>query len=179
MLFKHNDFEIINLIKEDNQEALALMFEKYSPLIYKKISKFNLSYEAEDMYQEALMLLYNSVLKFDESKNKTFTRFFEMNLERRFISVVTKKVRRQEIFNEHKMYIYEQLSTSTQEDVYFNLYMKEIAKILTKTEKLVYTLRELNNYSIAYIKENYDLSEKVIYNSMYRAKAKINSHFRN
>ena len=179
MKFRHNDFEIISLVKEGNQEALSLMFEKYSPMIYKKIDKFNLMYDKEDIYQEASMLLYNSILKFDESKNKSFTRYFEMNLQRRFISIVTKRVRRQELLEENKYYIHEQVSSAPERDMYLELYKKELKKILTKTENLVYTLRELNNYSMTYITENYGLSEKAIYNSIYRAKAKINSHFSN
>jgi len=59
----------------------------------------------------------------------------------------------------------------------FDLIKKEIAKVLTNTENLVYTLRELNNYSISYIHENYGLAEKVIYNSLHRAKIKIRKHF--
>jgi RNA polymerase sporulation-specific sigma factor len=178
-VYKHNDFEIISLIREGNQEALSLMFEKYTPLIYKKINQFNLMYDKEDMFQEATMLLYKSVLKFDESMNKTFTRFFELNLNRRFISIVTKRVRRQEIFYENANYIHETFHVDNERDAYQDLYKEEISKILTQTENLVYTLRELNNYSIQYIKENFDLSDKVIYNSLYRAKNKIIRHFRN
>ena len=75
---KHNDYEIIHLIKEGNQDALALMFDKYKNLISKKISKFNLVYDYDDAYQEALMILYKSIVKFDDRQLKSFTRFFEI-----------------------------------------------------------------------------------------------------
>jgi len=176
-VYKHNDFEIISLIREGDQDALQLMFEKYTPLIYKKIYHFHLGYEKEDIHQECLMVLYNSILKFNMDIRKTFTRYFEMNLERKLISIVTKKVRRQQIMEENIDYIYTLNSPSELKDKYFPLYVEEISKILTKTENLVYTLRELKNYSIEYIKENYQLEEKVIYNSLYRAKIKISSHF--
>lgn len=179
MSFKHNDYEVLSLLLEGNEEALSLMFEKYSPLIYKMIIRFNLMYDMEDMYQESLMILHQSIKKFNPEKNKSFTRYFEMILERKFISIVTKRVRRQEILEEHKAYISEQLTSNYNQSVYIDLYRKEISKILTKTENLVYTLRELQNYSITYIKEKYDLDEKVIYNSLYRAKAKIKDHFKN
>lgn len=179
MRIKHNDYEIISLARGGNHEALELMFDKYSPLIYKKIYKFNLGYDREDMYQEALMLLHHSLKKFDESNNKSFTRYFEMNLERKFISIVSKRIRRQEIMEQNMPYIIEQNHCRNMNDEYFPLYLEEISKILTKTEVLVYTLRELKNYSITYIRDNYQLEEKVIYNSLYRAKSKINSHFAN
>jgi RNA polymerase sporulation-specific sigma factor len=167
------------MIREGNEEALSFMFEKYKPLIYKKIMKFNLVYDFDDMVQEAMMILYKSVLKFEDNMNKSFTMFFDLNLNRKYISIVSKRVRRQEIFEQNKFYIHETVSMSSQNDVYLDVYLDEIAKVLTKTENLVYTLRELNNYSVQFIKDNYNLGEKVIYNTLYRAKGKINKHFRN
>ena len=179
MTLKHNDNEIISLIREGNQDALELMFEKYSRFIYKKIHKFNLQSDKEDMYQEGLMMLYKSIKIYSPTFNKTFMRYFELNFERKLISILTKKVRRQEIMETNIRYIYEQNTPNKNQDEYFLLYIEEISKILTKTEKLVYTLRELKNYSIAYISQEYDIPEKVIYNSLYRAKQKISSHFAN
>ena len=174
---KHNDYEIINLIREGNDEALELMFDKYSRLISKKIFKFNLYFEYDDMYQEGMMILYKSINSFDEIYAKSFTRYFELNLERKFITILTKHIRRKEIFRNNENYIYETNHNINQNSVYYDLLKKEIAKILTNTEHLVYTLRELNNYSITYIKENHGLSDKVIYNSLHRAKVKIKKHF--
>ena len=177
MYLEHNDYEIISLIEERNDEAIALMFRKYTPLIYKKIDLFNLHHEWDDMYQEGLMILHHSLMKFDTKYGKSFTRFFEMNLERRFISIVSKKSRRNEIFNNNVFYIHESNIDKGENSVYYQLYLDEIKKILTKRENLVYTLRELHNYSINYIKQEYGLDEKVVYNSLYRAKAKIKTHF--
>ena len=176
---KHNDYEIIFLIREGNDEALTLMFEKYTPLIYKKISKFNLGYEAEDMYQEGLMILHKSIKKFEEKFDKSFTRYFEQNLERKFISIVTMKYRRENIFKGNQHYIFESHKANVSNSVYYELMLDEISKVLTKNENLVYTLGELNNYSIAFIKSKYGINEKTIYNSLHRAKVKIAKHFKN
>lgn len=175
--YKHNDYEIISQIKEGNNEALELLFEKYKPLISKKIYKFNLYYDFDDMYQESLMVLFKSMNRFEEKYSKTFTRYFEQNLERKFITIVTKRVRRGEIFRNNQKYIYESNHNTVLNSVYFDLAKKEITKVLTNTENLVYTLRELNNFSISYIHTNYGLTEKVIYNSLHRAKIKIRKHF--
>ena len=126
---KHNDYEIINLIKEGNQDALALMFDKYKNLISKKICKFNLVYDYDDAYQEALMILYKSIVKFDDHQLKSFTRFFELNLDRRFITIVSKRVRRGEIFSQNELYIYENNHSVESNSVYYELYKKEIAKM--------------------------------------------------
>ena len=174
---RYNDYEIINLIREGNDEALKLMFDKYSRLISKKIYKFNLYFDYDDMHQEGLMILYKSIKVFDEAYAKSFTRYFEQNLERKFSTILTKKIRRNEIFKNNENFIYETNNNVNQNSVYYDLLKKEIAKVLTYNEHLVYTLRELNNYSITYIKENHGLSEKVIYNCLHRAKVKIKKHF--
>ena len=174
---KHNDYEIINLIREGDNDAMELMFDKYSRLISKKIYKFNLYFEYDDMYQEGMMILYKSINTFDESYSKSFTRYFEQNLQRKYSTILTKKIRRQEIFKNNENYIYETNNNLNQNSVYYELLKKEISKILTNNEHLVYTLRELKNYSISFIKEKYGLNEKEIYNSLHRAKKKINKHF--
>lgn len=175
--YKQNDYEIISQIREGNNDALELMFEKYKPLISKKIYKFNLYYDYDDMYQESLMVLLKSLEKFEDKYSKTFTKYFELNLDRKFITIVSKRVRRNEIFKKNEKYIYESNHSTFQQSEYFDLVKKEITKILTNRENLVYTLRELNNYSISYINEVYGLSNKVIYNSLHRAKVKIKKHF--
>lgn len=176
---KHNDFEIIDQIREGNIEALHLMFEKYSNFISKKIYRFNLHYDYDDIFQESLMLLHKSIYKFSDVHEKTFTRFFEMNLERRFISIVTKRRRRREIFSSNELFIYETNHNTTQSSAYYELYREEIAKILTKEEFLVYTLRELKNYSISFICQETGFKDKGVYNSLHRAKTKIKRHFNN
>lgn len=175
----HNDYEILHEIREGNHEALGLMFAKYKHLIAKKIFHFNLAYDFDDMMQEGYMILYKSIKKFDMAQVKTFTKFFELNLQRRFITIVSKRVRRSEIFHQNELYIYEHNHRSSTNSAYYELYLDEIAKILTKKEYVVYTLRELKNFSIDYIEQHLELSSKTIYNSLHRAKAKIKAHFHN
>lgn len=155
------------------------MFEKYKNLISKKISKFNLWYDYDDMLQEGYMILYKSIQTFDQKENKTFTNYFMLNLERRFITIVTKRVRRGEIFRSNELFIYEHNHNGDHHSAYYELYLHEIKKILTKKEFVVYTLRELQNYSISFISQECDLPNKTIYNSLHRAKQKIKQHFHN
>jgi RNA polymerase sporulation-specific sigma factor len=176
---EHNDYEILHAIREGDPDALELMFAKYRPLISKIIGVFHLGYDYDDMMQESLLVLYRSVLTFEPAKHKTFTRYLEGNIRRRFITIVTQRVRRREIFQLNEHYIFEQAHEGETKSPYFDLYLDEIAKILTKREFVVYTLRELKNYSIEFIEQRLDLSSKSVYNSLHRAKAKIRSHFDN
>lgn len=178
-MLEHNDFEIIYEIREGNHEALELMFSKYKKLISKKIHQFNLVYEYDDMMQEGYMMLYKAINTYNDEKGKTFTRYFEMNLTNKFISIVSKRVRRKEIFNTNELYIYETNHSVNGSSVYYELYKEEIAKILTKEEFIVYTLRELKNYSISFIVNKLDSKDKIVYNRLHRAKSKIKAHFKN
>lgn len=176
IIYKHNDFRIIDQIREGNSDALELMFEKYNPLIYKKISYFNLGYMHEDIVQESYMLLYKSLLTYDTSYQRTFTRYFESNLERMMISYIKKNVRRSQIFYENTEYIKEKNYSPTS-SVYYELYRSEIETVLTKEEYDIFMLREIKNYSIRYISETFNMPDKKVYNTVYRAKQKIKAHF--
>lgn len=176
---EHNDYEILHAIREGDPDALELMFAKYRPLISKIIGLFHLGYDYDDMMQESLLVLYRSIQSYRPEERKTFTRYLEGNLRRRFITIVTQRVRRRDIFRSNEHYIFEQAHETNSRSPYFDLYLDEIAKILTKREFLVYTLRELNNYSIEYIEARHGMSSKSVYNSLHRAKAKIRSHFDN
>ncbi|MEC9485170.1 MAG: sigma-70 family RNA polymerase sigma factor [Candidatus Izemoplasma sp.] len=176
-IYKHNDFKIIDQIREGNNDALELMFEKYSPLISKKIGYYNLAYMYDDMVQEAYMMLHKSILTYDTSYNKTFTRYFEQNLDRMYITYINKQVRRTEIFYENVDYIFEHNHHTQDKSVYYDLYKKEIENILTNREFSIYILKEIKNYSVDYICKRLEIPEKVVYNSVYRAKQKIKAHF--
>jgi len=102
-----------------------------------------------------------------------------LNLTRKYVSFVTQRVRRAEIMERNIHYIYENSQINVNKNAMAEIYLDEIKKVLTKNEYLVYTLRELNNFSVRFITEKYGLSEKNIYNSLYRAKKKIDSHFTN
>lgn len=177
-MFKHNDFEIIDLIKQGNEDALALMVNKYERFIAKKIHKFNLAYHFDDLKQECIIILYKSVMMFDESFNKTFTRFFELNIERHMMGTIYKFKRDAETKYFHEAAIAESVHAVHEPSVYYQLHINEIEKILTPLEYKVYTLRELKNYAIQTITDFCDESEKRVYNALYRAKAKIHAHFK-
>ena len=60
--------------------------QQVSKLNLKMIHLFNVEpKDQDDFYQEAIILLVDTVYTFNEQKNKTFTRYFELVLKRRFI----------------------------------------------------------------------------------------------
>ncbi len=177
MLINHNDYEIINRIKEGDDEAYALMVSKYTPLIKKQITYFQLTYVYDDLYQEAMMLLYKLALKFEPAYNKSYTRLFEMSFRRYLITYINTITRRKHKTITYKTCISERTRCVKETSGYFLAHLEEVRKLLTPVEFSVYTLRELKNCSIETICEEYNLSVKAVYNALHRAKRKIQCFF--
>merc|ERR1711879_17436 len=128
------------------------------------------------MVQESYMLLYKSLLTYDLKYQRTFTRYFELNLERMMISYIKKSVRRAQIFYENTEYIKESNHPNTS-SIYYELYRSKIESVLTKEEYDIFMLREIKNFSVTYISETLNIPQKKVYNTVYRAKQKIKAHF--
>ncbi len=173
----HNDYEIIERIKQGCESSFELLVENYKRFISKKIYKFNLYYDYEDTFQEGLILLYKTALAFDPSFNKTFTRFFEMSLERYLITRVNTIIRRKDKMVRYRDSIAEFNHCIKENSVYYELHLNEIKTILTPLEFLVFEKRHVKMFSIDDISKTHELTKKKIYNSLQRAKEKIQRHF--
>ncbi len=178
MVFRHNDYEIIALIKEGDEDALNLMVEKYRRFIAKKIYQFNLQYHFDDLMQEGIIILYRSVISFNQIYNKTFTRYLEMNLQRHMITTIDRFKRYSEAKYFHEEIIAENTLCLHESSEFYELHLNEIEIILSSLEYKVYFLREHKNYSIEAIEKLTNLTEKTIYNALHRAKAKIHAFFK-
>lgn len=177
MIFRnYNDFEIINLIKEGNQEAFVFMVSKYKYLIAKNIRRFNLVYDYEDCFQECLMLLYKSIIKFNEIYNKTFTRFFELNLKNYLISYKKKNNNYFNFKTEKLPRFYNQAIKEPRENYYLDSEVNQALKRLSKFEKQIFQAKIIENRSVRETANYYQTNEKRIYNALDRIRKKIKMH---
>ncbi len=175
--WNHNDYEVIDRIKEGDEDAFEFMVSKYHRFIAKKIHKFNLAYDFDDTYQEGLIILYKTVLKFDPSFNKTFTRFFEMSFERFLITKIDTRKRRKDKVIRYRDSIAELNHCIHETSVYYPLQLREALEILSPLEQTIFIEREIKNNSIEYIAQAHKIETKRIYNGLQRAKVKIHAHF--
>ncbi|PKK87336.1 MAG: hypothetical protein CVV63_01375 [Tenericutes bacterium HGW-Tenericutes-8] len=167
----YNDYELIYLV-QDQQDmmALELLFEKYDKFIHKKISQFYIfDSDREDFHQEGLIMLHKAVLTFKDTFNKTFMRYFETILERKFINLANKK----------KRYIKE-IDVLIDEAKHTPLYIEEteykpIEKVHFKSplEEEIYVRYFLNQQKISDIAMRHALDPKQVYNAIYRIKKKL------
>lgn len=172
----YNDFEIINLVKQGCDTSFQLMVDKYKFLIAKKIKQFNLVYDFDDCFQEALVLLHKSILKFDDGFNKTFTRFFEMNLTRFLISYKKRNNNYFYFINEKLPVYYVDAYSPPRKNDFLDDEIWGALSHLSGFEKEVYQSKIIEMRSVketaVYLKTN----EKRIYNALDRIKNKIKMH---
>ncbi len=166
----YNDYELIYMV-QDHQDMMALdiLFTKYDKFIHKKISQFYVfDSDRDDFYQEGLISLHKSILTFKDSYNKTFMRYFETVLERKFINLNQKRKRyRQEM--DHLIQEAKYLPLCVEET--HETYQKQSFK--SPLEEAIYDAYFKENQKITSIARTYQLDPKQVYNAIYRIKKKL------
>ena len=159
-----NDYELIYLI-QNHQDGIALefLFKKYKRLIWKYIHQYDVPYyEQDDFFQEGLIMHHKAVMTFNEEKNKTFTRYFELILKRRFWALLKRLPKHEikEIPDIQGGYI---------------IYEEEIEypDLKSKLEIDVFEMHYLKGESIMIISQKTGYTRKQIYNAIYRIKDKL------
>ena len=92
----NNDYELIYLIKEDNETAWNLMIKKYEGLIKKIASQYynlskGLKIEYEDLVQEGRIGLCAAIKGFKVDKNVLFYSFAFLCIKREILSYITQQ----------------------------------------------------------------------------------------
>lgn len=169
----YNDYEIIDLIRQGSEEAWNLMFEKYRWLIAKKITKFNLTAEFDDRFQESLMVMHRSIVHFDDRKNKSFTRYFESNLEHHLISVIRTRQRQNRFMVERLPLLLADEIRETEATYYTRDEIEDGIGTLSPLEKAVFEERMVKNRPIAEIAAAMAVPPKKVYNAVERIRKKI------
>ena len=89
-----NDYEILNYINENNEEAMEIIYEKYKPLItkiatsmYKKYCK-KTGLDINDLMQEGMLALNKAINSYQENKDVLFYTYAKKCIERKIISTV-------------------------------------------------------------------------------------------
>ena len=170
---KYNDYELLYLISEHSSRALEIMYEKYRPLILARIKEMNISYNNhDDYYQEGLITLHVCINRFSDLYNKTFTRYFDFCLRRKFIDLsrVNNKYCYNTVFVENDEMLCEETFSYGSDYIDYSKYFKKLSKF----EEKVFKLKYLDLCSINEIAEITGSDIKKIYNALSRLKIKLN-----
>lgn len=186
MTVEYNDYELVYLVREQNEEALHIIIEKYSPLIGKIASSYyGIGYDYQDFFQEGRMAFIKAIYSFDENSNYSFYSY-AMTCVRNAITTSYRRLKRTSgldqltDYDEHPLvstletagyYHYDSEYTYLNEKLIIEMAMNS-DKILSPFEKqcLKYFLLGHNYNEIAII---LNLSPKKIDNALSRCKSKL------
>ena len=89
-MFNYNDYELISLAQEQNEDAIEILYQKYQPIITKKSKKFyNLlkgkGIELCDLIQECYIALDYAIKTFNQDKDNMFYTYLNTCLDRQLI----------------------------------------------------------------------------------------------
>lgn len=88
-----NDYELLYLISENNEDAKDIFYEKYKPFIVSKATSLyrfikNKGYELNDLIQEGMIGLSQALDDFKEQKNVKFSTFASVCIERQMLTFI-------------------------------------------------------------------------------------------
>jgi RNA polymerase sporulation-specific sigma factor len=158
-----NDYELIYLIQSNHDHiALDFLYHKYEKFIWKNVHLLNIDEkEFDDFFQEGNLMFLKAVKTFNEEKNKSFTRYFELILKRQFYYLVG-RLPKYELNEELCLY----LGANPVKEELLDIDFK------SELEAQVYDLHFVNNKQIKEIASLLETDSKSIYNAIYRIKEK-------
>ena len=180
---QYNDYELVSLAREGNEEAINIIYQKYKPIIVCKskdaiVTASHHGIEISDIMQEGFIGLEEAINNFSEKDNTSFYTFAVLCINRQIINYLRRTTRgKNRILNE-AVAIDEVVEKSVKDsfDTEFSFISKdiieEIKNKLTKFEYKVFKLK-VTGYSFEEIANNLDRDIKSIYNTFHRVKEKI------
>ena len=167
-----NDYELLYLIGERNDDAHSLLVQKYQPLIKSKLRYFKIRpSDYDDYLQEGNLVLALAIKKFNPVFGKTFTRFFELLLVRAIAAKMTPS-HKQVIYFSEDMFDHVMI----QETPRLRILPKhmEIAKeVLNELEYKIFVAHYHEVRSLDRIAQDEGLGVKKVYNCIYQIKRKL------
>ena len=190
---EYNDYELVALAHEHNEDAINKLYEKYKPLIHSKsreVYKYvsNKGIELSDVIQEAMIGFEEAIRDFNQNDNAIFYTFASICVDRQLKSMMLKFSRdKHKILNEAISFdndkdninilnfIYDDndnpeneiISKEDNQEI-----LKTIQNKLTTFESEVFNLR-IKGYSNGDIANILNKDVKSIDNTLQRIKAKI------
>ena len=183
---KLNDYELVVLANEGNEDATKLLYEKYRPIIIKKskdaiISANHHGIEINDIIQEGYIAFDEAIKNFNQDEKTTFYTFAILCIDRKITNFIKKTTNRKSMLLNEAVSIDDVLdgvlSDSTNvENVIFDREDKKskirlLLNNLTSLEKQVFLMR-IKGLDFEEIAKKLNKNTKAIYNAWARIKVK-------
>lgn len=190
----YNDYELIYMAREQNEDAVKVLTEKYRPLLEKKARDYYVKakskgYEYKDFLLETMVAFEEALFSFNPDSSTLFYTFVNICVDRQMNSTLLKvnRIKHKNLNESISLdYNYEDDSSiidfirddkNNPENLLFDinnksvLYNKIICK-LTKKEREVLELK-INGYNYIEIADVLNRTPKEVSNTLYRIKLKI------
>ena len=93
-----NDEQLIQLIKEGDQDALDFLMNKYKDVVRKKAKTlFLIGGEKEDLIQEGMIGLYKAIRDFESARDNSFYTFADLCISRQIYNAINASQRKKNI----------------------------------------------------------------------------------
>lgn len=180
----YNDYELLYLAQENNEEAVKELRKKYNSLLYAKALSYNRSshIDINELLNETEISFYKAIDNYID-KN-TFNTYLSKVIDNNLTNYITKHNNtKNKILNESLSYDYNNEKIlelgSNKYNPETNLYNEydysslrnKILKVLTWKEELIFILKE-QNYTILEISEITDNKLRTVYNIIKRIQDK-------
>lgn len=182
-----NDYELVSLAQEGNEEAINLIYQKYKPIIIKKskyaiLSATHHGIEISDIMQEGYIALDEAIKSFSQDQDATFYTFALLCIDRQIFNFLRKTTTGKNRVLNDAVILDDALTSGVKDniDIESSLFCKDVEnnliedakKVLTPFELRVFDMK-MNGYSFEEISDKLDKDLKSIYNTFHRIKIKI------
>lgn len=174
MYYLENDYELLYLIENNHEEALEILYRKYDNLIKARIKGFKIKQKNyDDFYQEGLLSLDKAIKTYDDKYGKSFNKYFDLILQRRFIQILKKEQKHfyNTVYVEDFYDVVEECSVPY--NIEYEETTEEICKLLSDFEKKVFECRIKKNLKTADTAALLNCSVRQVYNAMLRIRQKV------
>jgi len=186
-MMNQNDYELVFLAQEGNEDAINLIYQKYKPIIVKKsknaiVFASHHGIEINDIMQEAFIGLEEAIRNFSQDTEATFYTFATLCIDRQIASYLRKMTSGKDRILNEAITINDSLEKTMRDEMDIEKYFigkdnnKEIAMLirekLTDFEKRAFDLR-ISGYSFDEIAKKLNKDIKAIYNTFFRIREKI------
>lgn len=91
-----NDYEVMYLVEENDEDANEILFDKYKPIILKIASQYQkeakkYGLEMDDLIQEGYLGLYNAIQTYDSKNNVLFYTYAIISIRSKILNSLTIK----------------------------------------------------------------------------------------
>ena len=188
----YNDYELICLAREGNEDAVNILYNKYKPIIVSKSSDAIVmashhGIEINDIMQEGFIGLEEAIMGFSEKDNTSFYTFAVLCINRQIINYLRKMTKGKDRILNDAIAIDETIEKNICDDfnAEFSLIsqeeeknmIKELEKNFTKFERDVFKFK-IDGYSFEEIANILNRDVKSIYNTFQRIKIKVKKVFK-